>query len=895
MPLQAGSRLGPYELLAPLGAGGMGEVYRARDPRLDREVAVKVPPPGVSADSDRLRRFEHEARAAGTLSHPNVLAVFDVGEHDGLPYIVSELLEGEGLRSAMTRGAFTTARAMEYGAQMADGLAAAHERGIVHRDLKPENLFLNRDGRIKILDFGLAKLRRDDARPESKTQTADTAPGTLLGTAAYMSPEQVRGEPSDHRSDIFSLGVVLHEMLTGLHPFRRRSEPETLHAILAEEPSASTRDLRPEARRIVGRCLEKRPEDRFQSARDLALDLRSHAAMGSETRSDAQVLGAILGRHRIGTAVVVAVLAGLTVTAWWLLRPRAAPASHLVTPVQITANPVEAAVLGTAIAPDGKYLAYVDPGGVQLRLLNTTETHTLPLPKDFRAGFLEWYPDGTRLLLKGRAKAGEAPALWTVSLFGGEPRRIFGDALWFAVSPDGSHIACIAGWTSEEGRGLRSLWLMGPDGENPRKLVAATARESFWKLAWSPDSKRIAYGNWQRAAGGSRVSIETRRVDGGDPTTLLSDPEIFQSWTGILPFAWSRDGRLIFGRREPRPNAGWSNLWAVSTDPVRGTAVGQPVRLTQTAGFNFRELSLTADGRRVVSLLMSNQADVYVGDLDDTGRSFTAEKRLTFDERNDYPEGWSPDSRTVLFASTRSGDYDVFRQGIEGGQAEAVVSAPGDQRFAALTADGATLLYWEGNELKHMPLAGGPPRLLATVRGTAATIFARAVRCARGAERRCVLGREDLEKNEYVFSVLDPIAGVGRELCRIKARPPFTIWDLSPDGSRVALVHNDDDRVRIVSLATGEERELHVRGRVAFEYVAWAQDGQGLYLNGEPFDGLGKFTEVGLFHTDLAGNATVLRNRPSEWHVYPVLSPDGRRLAFAAMPFHGNAWMIEGF
>jgi eukaryotic-like serine/threonine-protein kinase len=291
MSLAAGSRLGPYEIVAPLGAGGMGEVYRARDTRLGREVAVKVLPPGFSEDADRLRRFEQEARAASALNHPNILTVHDVGTQDGAPYVVSELLEGETLRERLSSGALSSRRAVDYATQIARGLAAAHEKGIVHRDLKPENLFVTKDGRVKILDFGLAKLTRPEKvspTTEVPTQTAGTEPGVVMGTAGYMSPEQVRGESADQVSDIFSLGAVLYEMLTGRRAFRGASVIETLNAILKEEPaevSQAGRDVSPPLERITRRCLEKSREERFQSARDLAFALEE--ATGASVPSPA--------------------------------------------------------------------------------------------------------------------------------------------------------------------------------------------------------------------------------------------------------------------------------------------------------------------------------------------------------------------------------------------------------------------------------------------------------------------------------------------------------------------------------------------------------------------------------------------------------------------------------
>src|SRR5512132_3546015 len=279
MALTPGSRLGPYEIVATIGAGGMGEVYRARDPRLGRDVAVKVLPASFSADPDRLRRFEQEAKAAGVLNHPNITAVHDIGQHEGAPYVVQELLEGETLRSLLSGGKLSTRRAIDYSLQIVHGLAAAHEKGIVHRDLKPENIFVTHDGRVKILDFGLAKLTHTEERGQVTnlpTATAGTEPGVVLGTLGYMSPEQVRGRPADARSDIFSFGAILYEMLSGRRAFHGDSAADTMSAILKEDPpdlSVTNQNIPPGLERIVRHCLEKNPEQRFQSAHDLAFDL----------------------------------------------------------------------------------------------------------------------------------------------------------------------------------------------------------------------------------------------------------------------------------------------------------------------------------------------------------------------------------------------------------------------------------------------------------------------------------------------------------------------------------------------------------------------------------------------------------------------------------------------
>src|SRR5215470_9530904 len=319
MPLVSGSKLGPYEIVSPLGAGGMGEVYRARDTRLGRDVALKILPQSFAADGERLHRFEQESRAVAAFNHPNILAIHDVGQHNGSPFLVSELLEGESLRAVLDRGALPQRKAIDYGVQIAQGLAVAHAKEIVHRDLKPENLFVTRDGRLKILDFGLAKAMQKTSAPgsdsEGVTQTsAQTAAGMVMGTASYMAPEQVRGESVDARTDIFAFGAVLYEMLSGHRAFRRDTSAETMTAVLKDDPPELTdaqHPISPALDRIVRRCLEKSPEQRFQSAKDLAFALEALSGTSHPSAPQAKIVAA----RRKPLTIAVAVLCGIAALA----------------------------------------------------------------------------------------------------------------------------------------------------------------------------------------------------------------------------------------------------------------------------------------------------------------------------------------------------------------------------------------------------------------------------------------------------------------------------------------------------------------------------------------------------------------------------------------------------
>src|ERR1700690_2929181 len=331
MSLAPGLKVGPYEILSTVGAGGMGEVYRAREARLGRDVALKIILESAAHEPDRLPRFEQEARAVAALNHPNILAIHDIGQHNGSPFLVSELLEGESLRTVLEGGALPQRKTIEYGVQIAYGLAAAHEKGIVHRDLKPENIFVKKDGRIKILDFGLAKLLQSPGSDsEELTMTSShTAAGVVIGTASYMAPEQVRGKAADVRTDIFAFGAVLYEMLSGVRAFRRDTTAETMTAVLKDEPpelSGTGRLVSPTLERIVRRCLEKSPDQRFQSARDLSFALSAFS--GTETSIAARATAApSRAPMLLWVAIALALAAGSVVT--WFVARRPAPATRM--------------------------------------------------------------------------------------------------------------------------------------------------------------------------------------------------------------------------------------------------------------------------------------------------------------------------------------------------------------------------------------------------------------------------------------------------------------------------------------------------------------------------------------------------------------------------------------
>jgi len=535
MALASGTKIGPYEIVSLLGAGGMGEVYRARDSRLRREVAIKVLPPSFAKDTDRLRRFEQEARMVGALNHPNILAIFDVGAQDGAPYLVSELLEGQSLREHMQGGPVPQRKAVDYGMQIARGLAAAHEKGVVHRDLKPDNIFVLHDGRIKILDFGLAKLMQDDALTSAHPdlQTVDqehpaTTPGHVMGTVGYMAPEQVRGQGADHRSDIFALGAILYEMLTGKRAFKRDSSVETMNAILKEEPpelDATVPGLTPGLDRVVRHCLEKNSVQRFQSASDIAFDLEtisSHSGTGSRLK--------VVAQERQGywkPAVITLLVAAALAATYYLARksaPAVAPRFHQLTFQRGT-------IYGAKFAPDGQSILFSAAwNGAPKPQIYTTRTDALmSRPIDLQDSQVLGISSKGEMAIRQKTEIGQVAQgmLSVVPLTGGAPRELLADVLDASWNPAGDSLAAVHAVAGED----RLEYPIG-------KTIVTTSTGNITDVAVSPDGKLIAYFEHPNA-GDTRGYVAVTDLAG--KTRRLT-----REWSDLTGLAWSRSGAEIW-------------------------------------------------------------------------------------------------------------------------------------------------------------------------------------------------------------------------------------------------------------------------------------------------------------------------------------------------------------
>jgi eukaryotic-like serine/threonine-protein kinase len=895
LAFQPGARLGPYEIVRALGAGGMGEVYTARDTRLDRTVAIKVLNASLAADPHFRERFDREARAVSSLDHPHICALFDVGEHDGLAFLVMQYLEGDGLERRLAKGPLPLEQVLQYAVEIAEALDAAHRAGIVHRDLKPGNIMITKAG-AKLLDFGLSKTPHALATHAVgllPTVPANlTAQGTILGTPQYMAPEQLEGKDADPRTDLFAFGAVVYEMTTGRRAFEGATPASVIAAILEREPEPVSRlqPLTPPAlEHLVMRCLRKDPEERWQTARDVVAQLKwiqqsaaappaldAGAAKSRPPNRRRRAIVVLFGALALG----VGSFAAVAISQQW--RTSTEPPPTEIPLQQLTANPPELPVYGAAISPDGKYLAYTDGNGLFLRLIATGEARPVPLPDYYRFWDVSWFPDGTRLLLTGESAPTDVRSLFSVATIGGTPRKLQDDAWRGAVAPDGSAIVFLRALYP-----IRDVWMMGAGGENPRRVVRGAADNTFWQVGWSPDARRIVYGRASGAGSELQPVIETRDRNGGGPTIVVSGRRLFQDWRGVLPFCWLADGRFVYALRDPAPNESRSNLWETRVDTDSGIAERRPPRrVTQFGSDNIRDVRATRDGR-LTFLRERNQADVYVAPFDSAHPRLDAPRRLTLDDRDDLPESWTPDSKQIVFESRRAtGSWDVFRQPVDAIAAEPLVIAPGADNVARVTPDGAWVLYRHDRRLMRVPLAGGPAELVLEGRGPIA------VDCAPPPSARCVMS--ELTGTEFTLSEVHPLRGRGQELRRLAtASPDFTRWRLSPVGNRIALV-DFSDRVRVFDLAGGAPEDISVPSWTAIEFVAWAWDGQSVLATATSTHGP-MLASTGLLHIDLHARTQVLRHEPNEWIVQPVAAPDGRSVAFGAMKLESNAWMLERF
>jgi eukaryotic-like serine/threonine-protein kinase len=738
--LTAGARLGSYEIVASLGAGGMGEVYRARDPRLDRQVAIKILAAQLAADPVALMRFEREALSVAKLSHPNILSIFEFGQDAGRTFVVTELVDGETLRARLRRGALPARRAVAYALQIARGIAAAHARGIVHRDLKPENVMITRDDQIKILDFGLAKPAESSPKEVTRAAGVATTAGTLVGSSGYMAPEQARCLEVDHRADIFAFGAVLYEMLSGEYAFTGQTAADTMIAVLTKDPpdlDTSRLSISPGLDRIVGRCLEKSPDLRFQSATDLAFALESLSAVSTASSPPVDTAAVVRRAPAAWLPWTVAALAIAAAAFSWWLKSGGNPEPHWDYFTRIT----EAAGEETSptLSPDGSTVVYAmrATGGWDLYSQRIGGRNATPVVNDPRRdeGGPAFSPDGSLIAFH---KSDAVGGIFIAGATGESVRRLtdFGfDPAW---SPDAKQIA----FATEEiidpsaRQADSTSYLVGVGGGAPRKLVDGDAVQP----SWSPSGERIVY--WSNI-GGQR-DIYTVAATGGTAVAVTKDPAI--DWSPV----WSPDGRFVYFSSD---RGGAMNLWRIAVDQSSGRVHGVPEPVTagvqasaglprfskdgsrlvfrsRVASVNpvaipFDPMTLRAatpvaldtqnnvripsdvsrDGQQIAYYSIGErQEDIFVGPPDGSMR------RVTDDPARDRAPVFTPDGRSLVFYSNRDGQWAAWTIGVDGGGLFKVADPPGGAVYVFVSPKGNQVVFaaGSGRAMFSAPVASAP-------------------------------------------------------------------------------------------------------------------------------------------------------------------------------------------
>ncbi len=802
MPLQPGTKLGQYEILGPIGAGSMGEVYRARDARLNRDVAIKVLPKLGSAEPDRLQRFEIEAKAAAALNHPNILSVYQMGTHEGVPYLVSELLEGKTLAESIRRGPLPLRQAIQFAVQIAHGLAAAHERGIVHRDLKPENLFVTKDGRVKILDFGLAKVVPSRQSPTNLATTI-TRLGVAMGTVGYMSPEQVRGQVTDHRTDIFAFGAILYEMVMGQRSFQKDTEADTVSAILNEEPPSISQlspETPPAMERVIRRCLEKNPEQRFHSASDLAFALEA-LSDPAWTLSGAHPIPHEPPKPRRLTSVVAGLLllllGGLLVYLWLLPAKTPSVANY----VQLTHDGRPKALVGT----DGArlYLATGVGSSASFSLRGIAELSVaggLPRKLDIMTS-ADMAPvglssDGSELLvIEGQGAPPKGP-LSTIPILGGSPRRI-GDfiAETAALSSDGKWLA----YTN-----LGDLFIAKADGTDSHKIVGVNG--DIRNVTWSPDSSHLRFDS-SETAGTIGLQIEREvSIDGSGLRALLPG---WHSPPDECCGKWTADGKYFVFQSQ-------GQIWALPKSGGLFQSSSQPVPLTSSP----MTLSSPLPGKDGKKLFVIGRT--YRGELVRYDAKSSEFVPFLGGISAEYI-AFSKDGQWVTYTSYPDGD--LWRSKVDGSERIQLTFPPISPVLPRWSPDGKTILFFQFAQGADRPARiyevspdGGSPRLLLP-----------------DDHKQQFDPNWSPDGSKVIFSGQsnDPSSAIRivdvstRQLSTLTASDGLYSPRWSPDGRHVSAFSSDSKTLLLFDFETNKWTEL---AKGSLSWLNWSHDGKYVYV-----------------------------------------------------------------
>ena len=886
-----------YYLLEKLGGGGMGVVYKANDTRLRRTVALKFLPFELASNAISLERFQREAQAASSLNHPSICTVYDAGELDGRPFIAMELLEGETLERRIANKPLPVEEVIRLAIQITEALEAAHGRGIIHRDIKPSNIFITSKGDAKILDFGVAKLQapessepaeayRDQAEPVSDLTLTRT--GEAVGTAAYMSPEQVRGERLDSRTDLFSLGLVLYEMATGKRAFAGDTTAAIQKAILEQTP-APMRMLAPgipgRLDKIVSKALRKDRETRYQSAAEMRSDL---GVLQKSLRANSPV-----AKWMIAGATVVLAIVGVLWTA--RERPSLPSTLRVLKQRQLTTNSSENQVKSGAISPDAKYLSYADLTGIHIKVLKNGKTTTIPQPARLDStpanwDIGPWLPDSSGFMAS-LDNPTQPPDYWLVSLSGGAPRRIRGDINPWSYSPADSWLAA----TMKEDLssvGGSEIWIMEPDGTKARKVYEANDKSIFRWITWSPNGRRLAYVRDGLVSGKHELTIESRDRNGTSPVTMLSSADLrgFDSIpVGEQQLVWLRDGRLVFEKSEPGGDCP-ANLFEARIDNQTGTLREKPKQITDWTGFCIFGLTASANGKHITFGRQTEEMPIFVAGLDTATPRIGTLSRLTLTEDKSLPMGWTRDSKAVVFVSKRDGAWGIYKQKLDATTPEPVVTGLQESPEVDMADDSILYLHPEG------PSASARDSVLTrfSSSGVSHEILRghfNAFGCGWLPNSPCVISELTDDRKQIVFTAFDPLKGRGQELARFRDEHVDDLyWRLSPDGKQIALVRQFEGQIRLLSLERGSVQQIEVKRGAQIRLFDWAAGGRGFYASIVVQQG------ARLAHIDLYGNLRSLwQDNGHNVFLVPRPAPDGRHIAIGASRQTTNLWMIDNF
>ena len=702
-------------MVGAIGSGGMGKVYRARDPRLNREVAIKVLA-RAGSDLSRQRRLTDEAQAASALNHPNIVTVYDVGVHDDVPYIVSEVVDGASIRSLLTRAPLPVREVLDLAVQMAEGLAAAHQAGIVHRDFKPENVMVTQEGRVKILDFGLALVGTREAAGAAEVDVTLTNAGLIVGTVPYMSPEQARGAPVDYRTDQFSLGLTLYEMLSGRRAFQAETAAQTLAAILEDEPEPIAKlNARVPAplRWVIERCLAKDPRQRYESTMDLARDLRTLRDRVTEVASVTDITPAFVPRRRrLITAVTMAAVALAGVAAGLIAGLASGRSETRLDRYRFTPFATDAGYQASpAWSPDGKTLAYVAAVDGVLQVftkavgspLRSQVTHSR-----FDCRDVFWGSDGTRLYYISLAR--DRDGLWSISAVGGVPEFVMENVSRAALSPDGKTLAILRA-AENDNAGVYKLSLSSPPGNSPTPYARPPFGDrAFFDgiLRFAPDGSKL--GLWAilapRGVPGLSAAPEFWIVPSNDAAPYAAPSVTKESPIFAAPFSWLPDSRhIVTALPQPRPGM---HLWLMDTQ-------GPEQQLITAGGSIENDPAASPGGSLLASTFQQANYDVYRVSLD----RHVLEPVLA-SSRNEMDPAWSAASSQMAFTTDRSGVDEIWLRSQTGDFERPLVTSqafPKDQTYMlsspVFSPDGQRVAYYRegvsGNRIWISPVAGGPP------------------------------------------------------------------------------------------------------------------------------------------------------------------------------------------